>query len=210
MRALCGLGYGALKHERSLVAGAQESNGFIVHFFGQPWTLCMFLAPSVIDDASRAQDRSIGYLEKVKTTRRDLIASMTAMAVLPGAVLPGCGAKAVGSLDTGDSGEPDEPHDTGVPLEPAPSRSPEPEPWDAASTLDESAFAWGVQVGDPGPDSVRVGLWTNETEVALVLMRGDGLEWVQAETQDGLVVEGGVLQLTLEALTPDTVYSLVF
>jgi hypothetical protein len=213
VRALCGLGYGALKHERSLVAGAQESDGFIVHFFGQPWTLCMFLARSVIDDASRAQDRSIGYLENVKTTRRDLLASMTAMAVLPGAVLPGCGGKALGSLDTGDSGDPDqpdEPDDTGVPLEPAPSRSPEPEPWDADGTLDESAFAWGVQVGDPGPDSARVGLWTTEMEVGLVLMRGDGLEWVQAETQLHLLVEGGVLQLTLEALNPDTVYSLIF
>jgi phosphodiesterase/alkaline phosphatase D-like protein len=138
----------------------------------------------------------------MKPTRRDLLTSMTAMALLPA-----CGRKGTGRTDTGDTGEEE---DTGVPLEPAPEREVEPPAWDAPGTLDTAAFAWGVQTGDPTPTTVQVSVWTTESEVDLQLMRAEGDGWVEAEAQPGLTPVDEILQLSLDGLDPDTAYSLVF
>lgn len=133
-------------------------------------------------------------------TRRALNLGLGATAAL--AALPACRDK---GTETGD--------DTGAPApEPAPDRAPEPAPWEPGLTEDASAFAWGVQVGDPGQGGAVVGARTTETEaLTLRLAVAEGEGWSELDaTPDLLPGEGGEVQTTLSGLSPDTAYSLCF
>ncbi|MCB9765318.1 MAG: alkaline phosphatase D family protein [Alphaproteobacteria bacterium] len=126
----------------------------------------------------------------MRPNRRQFLASATAAAVLP--------ACADDPLD--DSGGPTA----------APSRDPEPAPWDAPGRWDEASFAWGVRIGDATSDTALVACRSAEPALTLVLMRADGDEWVQERRFHCPAPINGVTQVGLVNLAADAAYSLAF
>ena len=133
-----------------------------------------------------------------QTTRRDLLTALPALAATSG-LAAGC------KSDAEDSG------DTGVALA-TPTRSPEPEPWTPDGALDDDAFPYGLQLGDPQTDGAVLSVHApTETSVTVVLVVADGdAGWVEVERLAELALnEDGRLQLTLSGLDADTAYSVV-
>lgn len=96
------------------------------------------------------------------------------------------------------------------PPEPAADRSPEPEPWLPAGTLDEVAFPWGVQSGDATTSGVILALRTDEPVVALTVVVGTDDGWEEIQVHPDLAPNGGHLRIVLGDLAPDRVYAYVF
>lgn len=120
--------------------------------------------------------------------RRFLIASAA------GAALAGCTKDA--PLDSGAT--------------PSPERGPEPGPWDAPGTLDETAFAWSIQTADATADGVLVGCRTTlPGPLTLTVVRAQDDGWVDDQTQT-VDVDAGYAQAELLGLEPDTAYRVVF
>lgn len=85
-------------------------------------------------------------------------------------------------------------------------------PWSPAGTVDTAAFAWGVQVGDATANTAIISVRTLEASVVLVLARAtcdSGVCWDEVERTEALEVSDRVLQLTLDGLDADSVYSVV-
>ena len=122
-------------------------------------------------------------------TRRRLLQSSAGVALLAG-----CG---------GPVGKPD---DSDVPAEPAPTRGPEPAPWQAPGTLDEVAFGRGLQIGDATADAALVSVRTTEAALTMVLVRADGDGWVEIARTDVTPQDGGA-QVDLADLDADTAYT---
>ncbi len=111
------------------------------------------------------------------------------------------GALDTGTLDTGTL-------DTGSP--PTTSGTEPADPWEPPETLDETAFAWGVQTGDAHAESVLVCCKTTEALVTLRVVRGTASDWVDPVEFVDLPVTDGIVQLELRDLEPDTTYALVW
>jgi alkaline phosphatase D len=137
----------------------------------------------------------------MKPTRRTILRGISAAAVLPA-----CRSK------PDDSAEPD----TGeAPPEGAPERSPEPDLWAPDATLDEAAFPFGVQAGDPTLDGAVLSVWSSEPVLGFMLAQGTKSGWISPEPAPeidtrALVPVDGRTQLTLSGLQPDTVYAVCF
>jgi phosphodiesterase/alkaline phosphatase D-like protein len=100
-----------------------------------------------------------------------------------------------------------EPIDSG--LDPAPSRSPEPPPWEPPGPEDAVAFPFGVQAGDATAGSVVLSVRARGlVELSIRVVRADGTTWTDARTLDALPVDDeGVVQVVLDDLEPDTAYA---
>ncbi len=119
-------------------------------------------------------------------TRRQLLKSMTAAALLP----------ACGGRDVGETGE-------GA----TPVRSAEPARWSPDGNEDTGRFPWGVQSGDATSSSALLSVHTTEDSVSIEIVRGEGTEWVEEQTLTGLSVESGLVQVEISSLESDTVYN---
>lgn len=128
----------------------------------------------------------------MRVTRRQFTVGLGA------AVLVGCKDKS-GPNHTGDTA-----------LTPAPDRPAEPAAWAPTETEDAATFAWGVQVGDVTTTGAVVSVRSLSASLGLRIVRGDGESWTEIDGQAGLVPTDGTLQVELEGLSEDTVYSLVF
>lgn len=100
--------------------------------------------------------------------------------------------------------------DTGAEPQPAPTRSPEPEPWAAPGEEDTVAFARGMQVGDVTDAAAVVSIRAEEAALVLVLMREAGDGWEEVLRSEPQAIQDGGLQLALDGLDPDTAYTACF
>lgn len=143
----------------------------------------------------------------MKINRRLFLKGTSAAVVL----LPACG----GSSGDGDMSEGDGPGGVGGPgggNEPggSPEPGPEPDPWNAPGSADESAFAWGVQVGDATSTGAVVSIRTTEAALALHVMRGTSEGWVEEKVVEDLGADDRVVQVELDELASDHTYSIAF
>lgn len=122
----------------------------------------------------------------MSVTRREVIRILAASVAVP--LIPGC---------TDGKGD-----DTGTP-----QRSPEPDPWAAPGADDPTVFPTGIQTGDATSSSVILSVRTDVEEVTLVVMRGDGEEWVEVVNQAVTCQYGGVW-IELGSLVADTPYAI--
>lgn len=100
------------------------------------------------------------------------------------------------------------PEDTDPPAPtPAPERDPEPAPWAPPEPVAAATFAWGVQSGDATADGALLVVRTTAELVTLVVMRAEGLDWVEAERREGLMPVDQIVRVELTGLTPDTAYA---
>ncbi len=132
----------------------------------------------------------------MKPTRRSVLLSLSALPLAPACV-------------------PDEepPPGDGPPRE-LTTGGPEPaDLWDAADwAFDEDAFGWAVQSADPTPDSVLLGLQTDEPVVGVRVMEATSAEggWTEVLASDGLETANGHVQLEVTDLRSDTTYAFTF
>ncbi len=129
----------------------------------------------------------------MRITRRRVLVGGASLGALS---LVGCETAAKPAPETGDTGS-------------TPVRAPEPDPWAAPGTEDALAFAWGIQVGDATTSTAVVSVRTTEQSLVLVVAEADGDGWVELERVEDLVPDDGVVQVTLEGLAAETVYSVV-
>lgn len=96
-----------------------------------------------------------------------------------------------------------------LPPRPAPSRPQEPPPWQPTQALDEAAFPWPAQAGDPTEESVILSLRTERSEVLAQVMAEDGQGgWVEVARPVLRREEGSlVARARLEGLQPDRVHA---
>ena len=133
-----------------------------------------------------------------KPTRRTFLQATASAAALP-----------LAACDPGGVADPDP---TPTPTPPAPGRSPEPEVWEPAATVDMDLFPCGVQSGDPTANAAIV--WTKYLGAAaltLELVVADGDAGWQPERE--LAVEPddvGVVKLDVDGLDVDTAYAYTF
>jgi alkaline phosphatase D len=87
---------------------------------------------------------------------------------------------------------------------------PEPAAWEAPGAEDVEAFAWGVQVTDATPDGALVSVRTTAPgPLSLRLASTCDGAWEELDGVDELVPnDGGVAQVELVGLEPDTVHNL--
>lgn len=114
------------------------------------------------------------------------------------AVAPGC-IKDTEALDSG--------HPAGGP---APLRSPEPDLlWEPVEDVDLDRFPSGLQVGDVGPDSALVSLYSSADGVTIHLAQAQSDGWVTTDDRVTIDVQNNCGQATIEGLKPDTAYCVV-
>lgn len=128
----------------------------------------------------------------MRITRRTFSAGLGA------AALVGCRGKDGESLHTGDTDDP------------TPDREAEPAAWAPDEVEDTATFAWGVQTGDVSSSSALVSVRSLATSLSLRVVVASGQTWTEVSSQSGLVPTDGTLHVTLEELSPDKAYSLVF
>lgn len=81
-------------------------------------------------------------------------------------------------------------------------------PFQAPGTVDETAFAWGLWVGDARPDGGLVSVKTTEPTVTLVVMAEGESDWVEVLREDVEVVDE-TARFSLTGLDADSRYSVV-
>ena len=133
----------------------------------------------------------------MKHSRRSFLSFGTAAgaAALSG-VLPACGGKTP-------------PQDSGASDGPAPTRPPEPEPWQPPAGWDADAFPFGLQSGDVLADGVLLSVrCRGVAAVTLQVLRAEGDGWALHEEIGPLEPdEEGVVAVELDGLEADTAYA---
>ncbi|MEL6349165.1 MAG: alkaline phosphatase D family protein [Myxococcota bacterium] len=125
-----------------------------------------------------------------ETTRRSILIAIPSLAALAA-----CGT------DGADTAA----EDSGTP-----TRDAEPATWDPDGSTDEDGFPYGVQVGDVTADGALVSVHSAEATLSMVLVMGQGDDWVEVDRQEALPVTDGVLQLELTDLAADSAFSVTF
>lgn len=126
--------------------------------------------------------------------RRVLSLAAPAAAAL---LLPGCDGKPAPD-DTGDTG------DTGALG--APTRAPEPGPWEAPGAEDPAVFPNGLRAGDAQAGSVVLSVRTPLARFTVVLMEGVGEAWEERDRVTVDAADGGAI-VVIEGLSADTPYA---
>jgi phosphodiesterase/alkaline phosphatase D-like protein len=86
---------------------------------------------------------------------------------------------------------------------------PDPERWIPEVTLDEASFPFGIQIGDATFDSVICSVQTDVVSWKMLLMRVEEGVWVLDRMVELPSSVDGFGQWELDALNPDTLYSIV-
>lgn len=86
-----------------------------------------------------------------------------------------------------------------------PERTPENPDWEPEGTLDEVAFAWGLQSGDATDQSVILSVRSTHTELTFVVMREDGDGWAE-HTRQTVTRTDETVQIEVADLNRDAAY----